>query len=423
MRSVRDLLFLAHRIPYPPDKGDKIRSWNFLSYLSERYSVHLGCFVDDSHDWRRRHELMERCTSCYFARLRPVLAALHGATGLIDGAPLTPRHYRSPGLREWVDGLFARRPPDRVLVFSSALASYVMGPRRGVTRRIIDFVDIDSDKWRQYATTKPWPASWVYRRESRKLLDFERRVATAFDASLFVSANEAALFRRLAPESAHKVFHVGNGVDSEYFSPDRHYEDPFGGQKDILVFTGAMDYWPNVDAVCWFANHVLPRIRDRVPAARIVIVGSNPSSVVRRLARLAGVTVTGRVADTRPYLAHAAAVVAPLRVSRGVQNKVLEAMAMAKSVIVTPCALEGISAEPGRDVVMATADDAFVEKTTEILLGKGPHAIGTNARARVLDDYRWPASLARLEALIEGAVADEDSIGTGSTQLRAVGKP
>ncbi len=422
MRPVRDLLFLAHRIPYPPDKGDKIRSWNFLSYLSERYRVHLGCFVDDPHDWRHRHELMERCTSCYFARLRPFTAALNSAVGLIDGAALTLRRYRSPGLREWVDGLFARRPPDRVLVFSSALASYVMAPRHRVTRRIIDFVDIDSDKWRQYATTKSWPASWVYRRESRKLLDFERRVAAAFDVSLFVSANEAALFRTIAPESAHKVFHVGNGVDSEYFSPERRYEDPFGGQEDILVFTGAMDYWPNVDAVRWIANYALPRIRDKVPAARLVIVGSNPSSAVRRLARLPGVTVTGRVADVRPYLAHAAAVVVPLRVSRGVQNKVLEAMAMARSVIATPCALEGITAEPGHDVVMATADDAFVAETTEILLGNKPHAIGTNARARVLDDYRWSASLARLEALIEGAVADEDSARTGSAQLRAVGK-
>ncbi len=292
-----------------------------------------------------------------------------------------------------------------------------------MTRRIIDFVDIDSDKWRQYATTRSWPTSWVYRRESRKLLDFERRVATAFDVSLFVSANEAALFRTKAPESAHKIFHVGNGVDHEYFSPERRYQDPFGGQADVLVFTGAMDYWPNVDAMCWFANDALPRIRDKVPAARLVIVGSNPSSAVRRLARLPGVTVTGRVADVRPYLVHAGAVVAPLRVSRGVQNKVLEAMAMARSVIATPCALEGIAAEPGHDVVMATADESFAVETVEILLGNKPRAIGTNARARVLDDYRWPASLARLEALIEGDVADKDSARSGSAQLHAVGKP
>jgi sugar transferase (PEP-CTERM/EpsH1 system associated) len=311
-------------------------------------------------------------------------------------------YYRHAGLKAWIDDVMLRYQPRQAFVFSSAMADFVMAAPYGSVRRVVDFVDVDSDKWRQYAATKRWPTNWVYRRESAKLLTYDRSVAAAFDASVFVSAHEADLFREIAPESAHKVFDVANGVDFAYFSPDWPYQDPYGGDDRVLAFTGAMDYWPNVDAVRWFAIDLLPRVRERVPAARFAIVGANPTAEVRRLARLPGVTVTGRVPDVRPYLAHAAAVVAPLRISRGVQNKVLEAMAMAKAVIASQQALEGIAVEPGRDVLLADDGQSFALETIAALTAAHPEAIGRRARARVVDGYGWATNLARLDEILQG---------------------
>ncbi len=398
---MRELLFLAHRIPYPPNKGDKIRSWNILRRLLERYRVHLGCFVDDEHDWQHVDKLAGLCEETRFAGLRPAAAKLRSARGLLDGRPLTLHYYGDSGLAAWVDDLIARRRPERIFVFSSAMAQFVLKARNRA-RRVIDFVDVDSDKWGQYAARKSWPMSWVYGRESRTLLRFERQAAAEFDASLFVSAAEADLFRRLAPESADKVDYVDNGVDHDFFSPERDYEDPYGGDPNTLVFTGAMDYWANVDAVLWFAEDVLPALRQRLPQVRFCIVGANPAAEVSRLDERPGIRVTGRVPDVRPFLAHAAAVVAPLRVARGIQNKVLEAMAMAKPVIGTPEAVEGIAGGPGRELCEVVGSEPFAAAIAEVLRDGERVEMGRRARERVVADYGWDASFARLEALLEG---------------------
>ncbi len=405
MNELRELLFLAHRCPYPPDKGDKIRSWNVLSYLAGRYRVHLACFIDDRHDWQHVEVLKERCDESYFAHLSATETKLRGLAGLFTGAAMTQSCYRNAGLRAWVDDLFRRRRIDCIFVFSSAMAQYADGYSESSIRRVIDFVDVDSDKWRQYAAMKAWPYGWIYRREGRKLLRLERDVAMAFDASLFVSAAEADTFRKLAPEAAHKIFHLRNGVDVAYFSPERACENPYGGEANVLIFAGTMDYWPNVDAVAWFAEEVLPRVRMSVPSAQQFIVGARPSFKVRRLGRRPGITVTGRVPDVRPYLAHAAVSVAPLRVGRGIQNKVLEAMAMAVPVVATPQALEGIEAEVGREVLAPPDAKAFADAVISLLVSGDREAIGRRARARVVADYDWAASLARLEPILEGTAS------------------
>src|SRR5450830_1901821 len=184
--------------------------------------------------------------------------------------------------------------------------------------------------------------SWLYRREGRRLLQYEQQVAAAADVSLFVSRAEAELFRQLAPAAAHKTGFLNNGVDIDYFSPAHRFDNPYPADSQIMVFTGAMDYWPNIDAVQWFAHEVLPAVRQRHPQALFYIVGSRPSAQVLALAALPGVQVTGTVPDIRPYLAHASFAVAPLRIARGIQNKVLEAMAMRMPVLVSAQALEGI---------------------------------------------------------------------------------
>jgi sugar transferase (PEP-CTERM/EpsH1 system associated) len=400
LTDVRELLFLAHRIPYPPQKGDKIRSWHILSHLSQRYAVHLACFVDNPDDWQHVDHLRTVCGECYFAELKPSLAKLRCLTGLVTGEALTLPFYRDAGLRAWVQDLVGRRKVEGCYVFSSAMAQFVCGDAFDSLRRVIDFVDVDSEKWRQYAARKPWPASWLYRREGQRLLQYDRAIAAAFDVNILVSTAEAELFKTLSPGTAQKTFGIRNGVDSDYFSPDRHYENPYPSGDSPLVLTGAMDYWPNAEAAVWFAKEVLPSVRQSVPAAAFYIVGSDPLPEVRQLERLPGVTVTGRVPDIRSYLAHASIAVAPLRVGRGVQNKVLEAMAMALPVVATPDATEGLDVS-GETLVAGDAR-AFTDRIVSLLRSADRKEIGSRARAKVVSNCGWATSLGRLTSLLEG---------------------
>lgn len=405
-KGLPELLFLPQRCPYPPNKGDKIATWHILKHLSSRYRVHLATFVDDPDDWQYAEVLGQHCASVHLVGLNPRLGKLKSLTGLLTGDALTLAYYRHAGMQDWINGVLARGV-SRIFMFSSAMARFVVDARGCV--RVMDFCDLDSDKWRQYARASAWPMSWVYLREADKLLDWERRVAREFSHSVFISESEAADFRKLAPESAHKVGVLTNGVDADYFSPERDYPNPYrhsreGGNPEALapqlVFTGLMDYRPNIDAVTWFAREVLPLIRASRPDTGFCIVGGRPTQEVLDLAKLPGVTVTGRVEDVRPYLAHAAAVVAPLRIARGIQNKVLEGMAMARTVIVSPQGLEGIAATPGTEVLLADNPDSYAQACLQALDGLD---LGPAARDRVLATYAWDACLASLDSLMDPA--------------------
>jgi len=280
------------------------------------------------------------------------------------------------------------------------MAQYVLAPRFARARRVCDFVDVDSDKWRQYSATRPFPASWIYRREAARLARFEQAVAATFDASVFVSEPEAALFRQQAPTAAARVRAVRNGVDLDYFTPDPARSSPFAAHELALVFTGAMDYWANAEGALWFAHEVLPRVRAAQPRARLYLVGMNPSAAVRRLAHLPGVTVTGSVPDVRPYLQHAAVAVVPLRIARGIQNKILEAMAMARPVVTTPQALEGIPARDGDEVYVATEAADFAARVIA-LLATPDTTRGARARAFVAREFDWARNLPAFLDLLE----------------------
>jgi sugar transferase (PEP-CTERM/EpsH1 system associated) len=278
------------------------------------------------------------------------------------------------------------------------MAQYALETRR--SRILVDFVDVDSEKWAAYAATKRFPFRQIYGREACQLLRFDRAVAAKANTSIFVSEAEADLFRVRAPESREKVVAISNGVDFTYFSPENAGEKPHFPEGPNIVFTGQMDYWPNVDAVVWFSDSVLPTIREKFPGATFYIVGAHPSAAVQALASRPGIVVTGRVSDVRPYIAHADVVVAPLRIGRGIQNKVLEGMAMARPVVATPQALEGIDARPGSHVLLAKDIDGFiscVERILDPLLAK---AVGVAARERVLQRYDWSNSLAKYDRLL-----------------------
>lgn len=406
---MQELLYLVHRIPYPPDKGDKIRSYHLLKYLSKYYRIHLGTFIDDEKDWRYLDKVKNFCSgeTC-FTNLNPKAARLRSLSGLFSGQPLTLPYYWDGGLQTWVNSVLETRPIRNIVVFSSAMAQYVS--HAGSIRRIIDFVDIDSDKWMQYSATKTWPMSWIYRRESRLLLGYERKIAKDFDSAAFVSETEANLFKRLAPEAATKVTYFNNGVDADYFSPQNIYPNPYPAGIEVLVFIGAMDYWANVDAVDWFARSIFPVIRAQLPEIEFYIVGARPTAEVMALTALPGVTVTGSVPDVRPYLAHASLAVAPLRIARGIQNKVLEAMAMEKIVIASPQAVEGIRAARGQELLVANDEGDFAHQIIS-LFQDGPFLnIACAARARVLEDYSWKRNLGRIDGLLfqpQATSADE----------------
>jgi sugar transferase (PEP-CTERM/EpsH1 system associated) len=397
--ALPDLLFLTQRIPYPPIKGEKIRPLQILRHLRQRFTVHLGCFIDDPDDWAHVPVMRELCGECHFAPLRPAVAKLACLRGLLGNEPLSKFYFQDRGLATWVDVLLARRRPAAGFICSSAMAQYLLDSPYLPSRTVMDFADVDADKWRQYAERQSGPMRWVYRRESRTLLAYDRRVGAAFDASTFVSPAEAELFRRLAPELADKIHSINSGVDSAYFSPEHRFAPPYQGEA--VVFTGTMSYWPNVDAVTWFAGEILPLIRRHRPGLQFYIVGSSPSPEVRRLAALPGIVVTGRVADVRPYVAHAAAVVVPLRIANGVQNKVIEAMAMAKPVIATPRALAGVDVDREREVVVGDAAADFAAAVLATLARGDLAALGARARARVLSAYDWQRNLTGFDPLLQ----------------------
>ncbi len=413
--SLPPVLYLVHRIPYPPNKGDKVRSFNILRQLARTHRVFLGTFVDHPDDRQHVAKLSEWCEDVCAIELAPRIGRLKSLRGLLSGEALSLPYYRSAQLADWVRSTVTAQGIEQAVAFSGPMAQYLDAP--GLKRRVIDFCDVDSAKWTQYAADRRWPMSWLYRREGERLLAFERQAAACSDASLFVTEAEAALFTGAAPEAAVLTRVMQNGVDADFFSPAHAlanpYPKPSSAGGPVLLFTGAMDYWPNIDAVSWFATEVLPAIRTRRPDVRFWIVGMNPAPTVQALAG-EGVVVTGTVPDVRPYLAHADVVVAPLRIARGIQNKVLEAMAMARPVVLSAAPAVGLAAESGRQCEIAADGPAFAQAVLQLLEQPercGP--MGTAARECVLRAYSWPAHLAMLDQLLGVALrTDADASAT-----------
>ena len=398
-----NLLYLVHRLPYPPNKGDKVRSFHLLKHLCRQHRVFLGTFVDDPDDEVHVDAVRRICPDLHAARISPRIAKLRSLSGLLTQQALGLRYYQNANLQAWVNHTLVANKIDAVIIFSSVMAQYVSGAAgSALPFMLVDFVDVDSVKWGQYANSHNWPLSWLYRREGERLLAYERAVAIRAQRSFFVTENEANLFCRMAPESADRVGVISNGVDAGYFSPDPTRVSPFTSFGDHpeqipIVFTGAMDYWPNVDAVGWFAKSIFPALLQAWPRLRFYIVGRNPSPAVLALASDA-VIVTGTVEDIRPYLQHATVVVAPLRVARGIQNKILEAMAMARPVVASQSCAAAIDALPGEELISAREASDFIREVGALL--EAPFraaAIGQFGRKRVIRSYSWDAHLSCLD--------------------------
>ncbi|MBL4632137.1 MAG: TIGR03087 family PEP-CTERM/XrtA system glycosyltransferase [Paraglaciecola sp.] len=391
------MLFLCHRIPFPPNKGDKIRSFNILKKLSQHYDVHLGCFKDDPFDKQYVATLAKYCVAVFHLDLHKTLAKIKGLTGFITNQPITLPYYFDKRMQQWTNRTLAEHNISKVFIYSSSMAQYVQG--KGGQRdeyesleRVIDFVDVDSDKWRQYANKKTGIAKWFFNREYKLLAKEENSISAQFIHSLFVSADEAQLFRDSQPQAQQaKVHGLLNGVDVNFFNPKAKFsEERLVPQVPFISFTGAMDYWANVDAVLWFVEHVWPSVLAKQPDAVFCIVGGNPSGEVSALAKNKGIVVTGRVHDVRPFIEQAQCVVAPLQIARGIQNKVLEAMSLNKAIVVTTMAMAGINAQQSDGVIITDDSNAYAQACLA-LLDEQPKAL-TN-RQWILANFTWQQTL------------------------------
>lgn len=396
------LLFIAHRMPYPPNKGDKIRSYNILRHLAAKYEIDLFFLVDDRGDLDVLDELRPLVKSCGFDVIQPKMKKILSCFSLLGTNPLTVPYFYSRKLQHKIDEQLHAKEFDHVFCFSSPTAEYLFqsryyGTKLRKSRLIMDLVDVDSHKWRQYADAVKWPMKAIYMREARQLLTYERRIATEFDEVLLVSEAEKKLLRQFM--HADNISAMSNGVDLENFAPGQGNPARMAGP--MIVFTGAMDYWPNIDAVVWFADEILPLVRQKFENVQFVIVGSKPVSQVKDLAERKGITVTGFVEDVRDYIAAADICVVPLRVARGMQNKVLEAMAMGKAVVCTPDALEGICAKPEKDIAVAQNAPDFAEKIDQLLDDETRReTLGEHARKCMERHYSWETNLSLLESLL-----------------------
>jgi sugar transferase (PEP-CTERM/EpsH1 system associated) len=407
------ILLLTHRLPYPPNKGDKIRAFNVLEHLAKRHEVFLACPVDDPADLAFVPELEKRCARVLTARIDGRPKALSGLGAIFTGSSITVRHFHSAELQRRVDAFLDAQDIDAIFCFSSPMAEYYFRSRHREGKlqrasRLMDLIDVDSYKWRQYVERTSAPKSWIYSYEAGRLARYERSIADGFDHLFLVSAQE----REYMPRGARldHLHALSNGVDLEYFAPRGA---PAGGAPS-LVFTGVMDYWPNVQGVLWFADTVLPLIQQAVPDVRFVIVGSKPTADVLRLKQRPGIEVTGFVQDVRSYVTDAALCVVPLKIARGLQNKVLEAMAMGKAVVCTSQSLEGIRASHGVEIVVADEAAAFAAEIVG-LLGKPERAarIGREARRCMERGYSWDANLAQLDVLLKPDAVDRPAVAAG----------
>ena len=419
------IIYLAHRIPYPPNKGDKIRSYHHVRHLAERHDVSVFAFVDEAADEDGAARLREYCREVVTIRLHKPVALARGALWLAAGRSLSEGFYRSRALRHAIARAAAREPFDVAWAFSSVMAQYFAATN--APRRIVDCVDVDSEKWRQFGEDSRGPLRYAYRLEASRLRAFEAQLNREADQVLFVSPAEADLFRSFCPDAG-RVGVIPNGVDTEYFRPagvaatltavqsprskvqsgreessraetTAHVSTPDATPPTVL-FTGALDYRPNIDAVLFFVREVLPLVRREIPDAGFLAVGHRPAPELLREAHKpdGALRIAGSVPDIRPYFAETGVYVAPLRLGRGVQNKVLEAMAMRLPVVASPLAVAGLAAEGGTHVLVADTPEQFAAAVVSLLRNPQRAAQLSAAAGRLISErYTWQANLQLLD--------------------------
>jgi polysaccharide biosynthesis protein PslH len=401
-----NILFLSHRIPYPPNKGDKIRSFHELAFLSREHNVFLATLLDSDSDVTYLPHLRGHyCKEVYAVRSKRYSALING---LLSGQSFSVSHFYNRHLQQFVDDTLESKQIDAILCYCSSMAEYIFNTpyfkehRLGNVKLLMDFVDLDSDKWHQYTRYSKYPSKYLYELESKRLARYEIKINQTFQHSIFVSDREVAALKRLLPEPK-SVHVIPNGVDTDYFRPYDYSLDHWQQQdfRPILLFTGYMDYFANEDAVTWFCESILPLVKLQFRDVQLYIVGNRPTKRVRNLACTDGVHVTGYVDDIRHYYWMADVCVMPLRIARGLQNKVLEAMATGNSIVSTSNASDGIICQDNEDIVIADDAKLFAAQVVDLLGNESRRKIlGLNARANICKNYRWNTNLHALDQLL-----------------------
>jgi len=402
-----NILFLSHCVPYPPDKGERIRAYYELKYLSQRHRIHLVCFAKTPGEERPElaRALGAICASVHVVRLHKLAALYRGIAGWLGGSAASVRCYATSLARHRIQEVVASEPIDVTLAYTCPMAR--LAPK-GIPM-VLDMVDVDSAKWRAYARQR-WPG-WIYRREAALLEGEERIASSRASVVLVVTETERRLLRAVAPGV--RAVTLANGVDVSFFDPATTPRLPALEARRYCVLTGVMNYFPNAEGAVWFAHEVFPLLREKIPALEFFIVGRWPSARVKALEKLPGVTVTGEVADVRPYLAAADFAVAPLPVARGIQNKVLEALAMGKVTLVSPAVWETFSGQAPTGVIPCASVADYVRAVDQIPAIR-PEAI----RSSVSEQFSWERNLARLEQLLDEVARSSREVGLPSSPPR-----
>ncbi|MEQ8848782.1 TIGR03087 family PEP-CTERM/XrtA system glycosyltransferase [Botrimarina sp.] len=383
------MLFLSHRFPFPPDRGDRIRSYNVLRELAAAGAkVSLGCVTQEPTPAEHLESIRRLCEGVAAVNTTRLGRAAGCVVSLARGRSATEGNFWSRGLARKVSGWAEESRFDAVYCFCSGMYPYTRLPGLRNTPQLVDLVDVDSRKWADCAERSSGWAARLQALESRRVGGLERRIAAEAAKVFVISNEEREVLRGVAPGADAVV--AANGVDADYFAlPSGTAPDP-----ETCVFVGVLNYQPNVDAMCWFVDAVWPLLKSRRPAARLRIVGRTPSPAVRRLGDAPGIEIVASPPDVRPLIAQSAVAVAPLRIARGVQNKVLEAMAMQRPVVASGAALTGISATPGEDLLRAESPEDWAN----VLIGlfDAPdrrEQMGRLARSYVLRRHVWKETL------------------------------
>jgi sugar transferase (PEP-CTERM/EpsH1 system associated) len=388
------LLYICHRLPFPSNRGGKIRPFQMIQHLSRTHEVTVASLAHTEQELRDGEGLKEHCTEVIAEILPSPVRWMNAAGAVFSQDPSSVAYFRSLRLARRIRQAWERKEFHGVMVHCAFVAQYALRLRGGF--RIMDYGDLDSAKWLDYSRCRSFPLSFGYGLEARKLRQYEKQVAREFDHCTFTTRGELEEFQTMELKKNCTV--IPNGVDINFFQ--RPTPAPAGSK--VIVFLGRMDYFPNVEGICRFARMIFPNIRERVPEAQLRIIGSNPVKSVKKLSEIPGISVTGFVPDVRPFLADAAVAVAPLRIARGTQNKVLECMAMGIPVVTTPEAARGIQASPADHFVVAQDGESFGSAVINLLGDPALRArLSQAGRKQVEQAHRWPASMQILDGVLE----------------------
>jgi sugar transferase (PEP-CTERM/EpsH1 system associated) len=409
-----NVLYIVHRVPYPPDKGDRIRAFHILRYLSCRANVHLACLADESVPEEAMEALKQHCARVAVVPLGPRSRWLRALVSVACGKTVSEGAFHTPALQKILKQWAGETAFQASLASASSVAPYLQQGTLSEVPAVVDLVDVDSRKWLDYAEKASGLKGWIYRTEGHRLGKLEGSLAGWARALTVVSDIEAGLLPRLGRTDTVRV--VTNGVDLEYYHPTPGQPSERASRGALApphtppacVFVGALDYLPNVDAACWFCEEVWPGVRKRYPQAEVWLVGRRPAARVLRLAEKEGVKVVGQVPDVRPSVRQAAVSIAPLRIARGIQNKVLEAMAMGKAVVASDAALQGLPERAGAPVVCANTPQEWVEQISRLFADEElREQLGRRAREYVEHRHSWERCLEPLGQLLGLGFASE----------------